>query len=67
MTIRRGVGGSLLGGGDGAAQQDGIDLVGAGSGALVKGQDDQGAGDVEVGVCEEGGEPFSGPGACYFD
>lgn len=63
VVEERGIGGSLLGGRDGAAQQDGIDSVGTRGGTLVECQDHQGAVDVEIWVCQQGGEPPSGPRA----
>lgn len=63
MPICSRVGGSLLGSGDSAAQQNGIDAVGRGAGVFVEREDHQGPVDVEVGVCEEGREPVARPAA----
>ena len=61
MVVRGRVGGADLGGGDGRAEEHGVDLVSARSGALVKGQDDERAVDVEVGVGQQRGQPAARP------
>jgi hypothetical protein len=52
---------ALLAGCQGAAEEHGVHLVGAGGGALVVGQDDERAVGVEVGVGEQGRDPVAGP------
>lgn len=61
MVILRPVRRSHLGSRDGTAQKRGIHLVRAGRRALIKRQDNERPGDVEVGVREERRQPVPCP------
>jgi hypothetical protein len=61
VVVLGGILGTNLGRRDRASQEDSVDLICAAGAALVKSQDDQGAGDVEVRVGQQRRQEVAGP------